>query len=65
MHVECCMTANVGGKKARDFATHPVQRYLAAGISASLNSDNLLVSGSVETGPATSTGEVVRAVEVR
>lgn len=60
--VECCMTANVGGRKVSSFAEHPIRAMFDAGVRVTLNSDNLLASGSIETGPASSSGELVRLV---
>ncbi|KAA0165633.1 hypothetical protein FNF27_00819 [Cafeteria roenbergensis] len=58
--VECCPTANVGSGRAPSFSAHPIAALMRAGVKVSVSCDNLLASGSAETGPATPTGEVCR-----
>ena len=56
--VECNMTANIGGGRAGWYDSHPIRPMFDAGVRVTINSDNLLVSGSAETGPASPTGEL-------
>lgn len=58
--VECCPTANVGSGRAPSFAAHPIAAMVRAGVRVGVSCDNLLASGSAETGPATPTGEIGR-----
>lgn len=47
--IEVCLTGNVGSKKVVSrFEDHPLRQWLDAGLSASLSSDNTLLSGSAE-----------------
>jgi adenosine deaminase len=62
--VEVCLTSNIGGGAAKclSYATHPVKKMIAAGVRiAGFNSDNLLLSGTLENIP-TPTAELWRAV---
>ena len=42
---------------------HPIRTLFDAGVKVCLNSDNLLVSGSTATGPASPTGELLRLMQ--
>jgi adenosine deaminase len=53
--VECCLTGNVGaGRVAGGFEAHPIRALAAAGVSVSVNCDNLLLSGAADAAMAAS-----------
>lgn len=53
MTVEVCLTSNVGnGFKVENYAAHPVKLLQNAGVSYSLSSDNLLLSGDLTLAPS-------------
>jgi len=62
--IECCPIANVGGGKVPSFKEHPIKQMLSYGLDVCLNSDNLLLSGSVETGPSNPNTNIVKMLEV-
>ncbi len=45
IHLEVCLTSNVQTRVVPDLASHPLPRFLDAGVQLSLNTDNRLVSG--------------------
>jgi len=61
--IECCPIANVGGLKVPSFKEHPIKQMLSYGLDVCLNSDNLLLSGSVETGPSNPNTAIVKMLE--
>ena len=60
--VEVCLTSNIGnGYKVKDYSMHPVRQLAETGVSFSLSSDNLLLSGDAEHA-ASPTGELLHLV---
>lgn len=59
--VECCLTSNVGWK-VPSYEEHPIRNMFDAGVQVSINSDNLLLSGSYKRKP-TPTGELCKLVQ--
>lgn len=57
---ECCLTANVGWK-IPSYCVHPIRDMVRRGIQVSLNSDNLLLSGSHDR-EASPTNEIVHFI---
>lgn len=47
--LEICLTSNVQTRVAADYGTHPLVRYLDAGLRVNLNTDNRLMSGTTVT----------------
>lgn len=50
LHFEVCPTSNVHTGAASSVAAHPLKRMLAAGLSASVSTDNRLMSGVTMSG---------------
>eukprot|EP00510_Aplanochytrium_minuta_P004249 CAMPEP_0184012612 /NCGR_PEP_ID=MMETSP0954-20121128/4522_1 /TAXON_ID=627963 /ORGANISM="Aplanochytrium sp, Strain PBS07" /LENGTH=371 /DNA_ID=CAMNT_0026292645 /DNA_START=129 /DNA_END=1244 /DNA_ORIENTATION=- len=59
--VECCITSNIREDKVPHFEDHPIRAMFDNSIPVCLNSDNLLLSGSVDN-VASSSNEIVRLV---
>ncbi len=55
--VEVCLASNLQTRAVPDLASHPIKKYLEAGMRITLNTDNRLVSGT------TVTNELALAVE--
>ncbi|GBG29931.1 Adenosine deaminase, putative [Hondaea fermentalgiana] len=60
---ECCLTANIRPNRVRTYAAHPVRHLLKAGARVTLNSDNLMLSGTEQTLIAAPARERQAAVE--